>query len=191
MSYNLYGVWDATNPISSIVQGYTNLTEIKLAAELFWRVNIPPAKIVMGFGFYGPSFTLADSTYSKPGCAFSGASNPGPYSATGGILSYYEIMNVLNSVTTKKRANITPTHDSVDAVNYFTFDGNQWVSYDNAVTLKQKVDWANDVGLGGALIWVLDLGKCNVVFIILRPCNWIERNVNIHEYILAADIRPR
>jgi len=52
MSYDLHGVWDATNPIGSIVQGHTNLTEIKLAAELFWRVNIPPAKIVLGFGFY-------------------------------------------------------------------------------------------------------------------------------------------
>lgn len=53
MSYDLHDVWDATNPIGSIVQGHTNLTEIKLAAELFWRVNISPAKIVLGFGFYG------------------------------------------------------------------------------------------------------------------------------------------
>jgi chitinase len=47
------GVWDRDNPIGSIVQGHTNLTEIKLAAELFWRVGVPPAKIMMGFGFYG------------------------------------------------------------------------------------------------------------------------------------------
>ncbi len=174
MSYDLHGVWDASDPIGSIVQGHTNLTEIKLATELFWRVNIPPAKIVMGFGFYGRSFTLADSSCSKPGCAFSGASNPGPCSATGGILSYYEIMNILNGATTKKRATITPTHDSVDAVNYFTFDDNQWVSYDNAVTFKQKVDWANSVGLGGGLIWASDLGKCNVVFTVLNSLVGLE-----------------
>lgn len=160
MTYDLHGVWDATDPIGSIVQGHTtNLTEIKLAAELFWRVDIPPAKIVMGFGFYGRSFTLADPSCTKPGCPFSGASNPGPCSATGSILSYYEIMDILNGATSKKRAmTITPTHDTTDAANYFTFDENQWVSYDDAVTFKQKVDWANGVGLGGALIWASDLG---------------------------------
>jgi chitinase len=54
--------------------------------------------------------------------------------------------------------NITPTHDTTDAVNYFTFNGNQWVSYDDAVTFQQKVTWANSVGLGGGMIWASDLG---------------------------------
>lgn len=61
MSYDLHGIWDSTDPIGSIVQGHTNLTEIQLAAELFWRVNIPPAMIVMGFGllwaFFHPLVT--------------------------------------------------------------------------------------------------------------------------------------
>jgi chitinase len=42
---------------------------------------------------------------------------------------------------------------------YFTFNGNQWVSFDNDVTFKQKADWANSVGLGGAMIWASDLGS--------------------------------
>ncbi|KAK3168025.1 hypothetical protein OEA41_004471 [Lepraria neglecta] len=158
MTYDLHGVWDATNPIGSIVQGHTNLTEIKLAAELFWRVNIPPSKLVMGFGFYGRSFTLADPSCNTPGCPFSGASNPGPCTGTGGILSYYEIMDVLHGGSlTKRDTSIKPTHDTTDAVNYFTFNNNQWVSYDDAVTFKQKTDWADSVGLGGALIWASDL----------------------------------
>jgi chitinase len=36
MSYDLHGQWDANNPIGSIVQGHTNLTEIRYALELFW-----------------------------------------------------------------------------------------------------------------------------------------------------------
>lgn len=146
------------------MQGHTNLTEIKLAAELFWRVNIPPGKIVMGFGFYGRSFTLANPSCSTPGCPFAGASNPGPCTDSAGILSYYEIMDILNGASATKRSSnikraIQPTHDTASAVNYFTFDNNQWVSYDDAVTFKQKVDWANGVGMGGALIWASDLGK--------------------------------
>ncbi|KAF2719530.1 glycoside hydrolase family 18 protein [Polychaeton citri CBS 116435] len=155
MTYDLHGVWDSTNPIGSIVQGHTNLTEIKLAAELFWRVGIAPAKVVMGFGFYGRSFTLADPSCTKPGCPFSGASTPGPCSNAGGILAYYEIMQIIHG--SKKRSSVSPIHDTADAVNYMTYDGNQWISYDDAVTFKQKVDWANSVGLGGGLIWASDL----------------------------------
>jgi len=77
MTYDLHGVWDSSNPIGSIVQGHTNLTEIKLATELLWRVNVPPSKVTLGWGFYGRSFTLSDPSCSAPGCPFSGASKPG------------------------------------------------------------------------------------------------------------------
>ncbi|KAL3262031.1 hypothetical protein ABHI18_003215 [Aspergillus niger] len=159
MSYDLHGVWDSTDPIGSIVQAHTNLTEIKLAVDLFWRVNIPPEKIVMGFGFYGRSFTLADKFCTKPGCPFKGASSPGPCSGTGGILAYYEIMAILNgaSSSSKQSTTIAPVHDQAAAVKYFTFDNDQWVSYDDATTFAQKVAWANEVGLGGAMIWASDL----------------------------------
>lgn len=128
-------------------------SEIKLAAELFWRVGISPAKMVLGFGFYGRSFTLTDPSCTTPGCAFSGASNPGPCTATGGILGYYEILGILN-----QNPSISPIHDTTNAVMYFTFNKDQWVSFDNKDTFQQKVDWANGVGLGGAMIWASDLG---------------------------------
>ncbi|EAU32456.1 predicted protein [Aspergillus terreus NIH2624] len=157
MTYDLHGVWDAENPIGSIVQGHTNLTEIKTALELFWRVDINPSKLVLGFGFYGRSFTLSDPECSKPGCPFKGASDPGPCSNTGGMLGYYEIMSILDGASGKKRAKITPTHDKDAAVNYFIFDDDQWVSYDDKTTFKQKVDWADTIGMGGAMIWASDL----------------------------------
>ncbi|UKZ47180.1 hypothetical protein TrVGV298_001394 [Trichoderma virens] len=42
MTYDLHGVWDSTDPIGSIVQAHTNLTEIKASIDLLWRVNVPP-----------------------------------------------------------------------------------------------------------------------------------------------------
>ncbi|PYH80263.1 hypothetical protein BO82DRAFT_375731 [Aspergillus uvarum CBS 121591] len=149
MTYDIHGVCDSTDPIG-----------IKLAADLFWRVNIPPEKLVMGFGFYGRSFTLADKSCTTPGCPFKDASSPGCCSDTGGILAYYEVMDVLNGASTSsKRSTITPVHDKTDAVNYFTFDGDQWVSYDDATTFAQKVAWVNEVGIGGAMIWASDLRR--------------------------------
>lgn len=68
-------------------------------------------------------------------------------------LAYYEVQDIL-----KKNPNINVIHDKESAVKYFTFDSNQWISYDDQDTFKQKVDWANDVGFSGSLIWASDLG---------------------------------
>lgn len=142
MTYDLHGTWDSNNPIGSIVQGHTNLTEIKIAMELFWRVQVPPAKISMGFGFYGRSFQLADASCTTPGCPFLGGASPGPCTGTSGILAYYEIQALLKqSSSPAKRA--VPVHDQDAAVKYLVYNKDQWVSYDDAETFKQKTDWAN------------------------------------------------
>ncbi|KAG6238482.1 hypothetical protein E4U25_001673 [Claviceps purpurea] len=152
MSYDLHGTWDSTNPIGAIAQGHTNLTEIKLAAELFWRVKIPAHKVALGFGFYGRAFTLSDPSCTTPGCPFSGGAKPGVCTKTSGYLAYYEVQEIL-----KKNPGISIMHDKQAAVKYFTFDKNQWISYDDKDTFKQKVEWANSVGFSGSLIWASDL----------------------------------
>nr|KAI0406599.1 hypothetical protein F4802DRAFT_556676 [Xylaria palmicola] len=152
MSYDLHGTWDSTNPIGAFVHAHTNLTEIKLAAELFWRVKIPTHKIALGFGFYGRAFTLQDPSCNKPGCPFSGGAKPGACTATSGFLSYYEIQDIL-----KKKSGVKVNHDKEAAVKYFSWDNDQWISFDDADTFKQKVDWADSVGFSGSLIWASDL----------------------------------
>lgn len=39
MTYDLHGTWDSTNPVGNHVLAHTNLTEIKQALDLFWRVS--------------------------------------------------------------------------------------------------------------------------------------------------------
>jgi hypothetical protein len=68
---------DRNNLIGSMVQGHSNLTEIKASVELFWRNDVPPSKVVLDTGVYGLSFTLDDPSYNTPGCIFSGAANRG------------------------------------------------------------------------------------------------------------------
>jgi chitinase len=152
-----------THISGSIVQGHTNLTEIKLALELFWRADVAPREVSLGFGFYGRSFELADPSCSTPGCQFSGGARPGPCSDQSGILMYYEIQALL-----KENPNLKPVHDESAAVNYLVFDKTQWVSYDDAKTFKQKVDWANEVGIGGSLIWASDTGQRTSISFLAR-----------------------
>lgn len=151
MSYDLHGVWDSTNPIGSIVQGHTNLTEIKQALDLLWRNDVPPGKIVLGLGFYGRSFQLENTGCSTPGCGFKGAAEPGPCTNSTGTLGYFEIMDVIKD----QKPEII--HDDDAAVNYFLYGDDQWISYDDEKTFKAKVDFANSVGLGGVMIWAVDL----------------------------------
>ncbi|KAI0863675.1 hypothetical protein F4860DRAFT_521760 [Xylaria cubensis] len=152
MSYDLHGTWDSTNSIGAFVHAHTNLTEIKLAAELFWRVKVPPYKIALGFGFYGRAFTLQNPSCNTAGCPFSGGAKPGACTATSGFLSYYEIQDIL-----KKNSGVKVIHDKDAAVKFFTWDNDQWLSFDDKETFQQKVEWANEVGFSGSLIWASDL----------------------------------
>ncbi|KAL7921208.1 glycoside hydrolase family 18 protein [Trichoderma austrokoningii] len=157
MTYDLHGAWDSSDAIGSIVQAHTNLTEIKSAIDLLWRMNIPPKKVVLGLGFYGRSFKLTHPSCASPGCPFSGAATPGICSKNAGTLAYFEIVDILD----KQKPKVT--WDKTDAVKYFQFGAakDQWVSYDDEDTFAQKVEYANSIGLGGVLIWSVDQDTTN------------------------------
>ncbi|KAL4734493.1 hypothetical protein BDV11DRAFT_212744 [Aspergillus similis] len=160
MAYDIHGTWDGTvsNWTSSDVNPHTNLTEIGEGLDLLWRNDIDPSKVLLGLGFYGRSFTLADSNCTTPGCAFdasaygSGGAAPGECTRTSGILSDYEINRIISEYDP------TVVYAETAGVNWMTWNENQWVSFDNGKTLKQKADFANNLCLGGLFSWALDLG---------------------------------
>ncbi|KAK9559948.1 hypothetical protein V6Z77_005582 [Aspergillus fumigatus] len=141
MAYDIHGTWD----------------EISAGLDLLWRNNIDPAKVLLGLGFYGRSFTLEDSSCNTPGCAFSttsgsGGARAGECTGTSGILSDYEISRIIDDYS------VNVHYDEAAGVNWMTWSGDQWVSFDNGRTLKQKADFANSKCLGGLFSWALDLG---------------------------------
>jgi chitinase len=50
-------------------------------------------------------------------------------------------------------------YDKTAAVKYMAWDDDQWISYDDADTFKDKIKWADDIGFAGSLIWASDLGE--------------------------------
>ncbi|KAM0553403.1 hypothetical protein ACHAPJ_007417 [Fusarium lateritium] len=151
MSYDLHGIWDGDNPIGSHVLSHTNLTEIDNALNLFWRVGVEPSKVVLGLGFYGRSFELESASCWKPGCKFKGPGSPGRCSKTPGILSYAEIMEILD------KTGGTPYFDEAAAARYMVYDGHSWISFDDPKTFQMKIDYAGKMGLHGLMIWAIDL----------------------------------
>jgi chitinase len=149
MSYDLHRTWDTNSPKGGQVIAHTNLTEIKSALDLYWRNDVPPRKINLGLGFYGRSFQLAHPSCSQPGCLFKGGGAPGLCTDNSATLSYREIIQIIDQY------NLSPYHDETDAVKYITWKNDQWVSYDDQDTFLQKIKFANNLGLGGLLIWAL------------------------------------
>jgi chitinase len=152
MTYDIHGVWDSTvKAIGPYAFAHTNLTEIEMAMELLWRNQINPGRIVLGLGFYGRSFTMKDPSCLVAGCEFTEGAAGGACTGTPGVLSAAEIVAIIDG------GGATVTHDPVAAVKIVTWDTNQWVSFDDAETLKAKLDYANLRCLGGTMIWAIDL----------------------------------
>ncbi|QRW11038.1 chitinase [Ceratobasidium sp. AG-Ba] len=156
MTYDLHGVWDKDSKfLGPYINSHSNLTEIDISMNLFWRNNVPASKISMGLGFYGRSFQLANSACTKPGCPFTGPAKAGACTGAAGILSYSEIQAAIGGNGVNKKRAGTVQWDKTAAVKY-AYWGDQWISYDDTDTFQQKLDYANNLGLGGMLIWAID-----------------------------------
>lgn len=123
-----------------------------LGLDLLWRAGVTPDKVVMGQGWYGRSFTLKDPSCNTPNgvCEFTGGAKAGPCSDASGILDNQEIQDII------KKNNLKPVHDEKTGVNWITWDSDQWVSFDDDTTFKQKRDFANKRCLGGLMVWAID-----------------------------------
>ncbi|KAF7505728.1 hypothetical protein GJ744_000494 [Endocarpon pusillum] len=150
MTYDLHGTWDSTDrfigPICQCsYQSYRDRSD---------HGPIDPDNIVMGLGFYGRSFTLANSGCSTPGCSFSSGGGPGKCSASAGTLMFSEVQGLIND-------GVAPTLDKEAAVKQVVWDNNQWVSFDDAETFKLKIDYANQKCLGGTMVWAVSTDDGN------------------------------
>ncbi|CZR67060.1 uncharacterized protein PAC_16959 [Phialocephala subalpina] len=153
MSYDMHGVWDSDSRfVGPYIAPHTNITEIDGGLDLLWRAGVSSSKVVLGQGWYGRSFTLKDGSCNKPNgiCQFSGGANAGPCSNAAGILDLQEIKDIIST------NNLSPVWDKTAGIKYITWGGNQWVSYDDDDTFKQKRDFANSRCLGGLMVWALD-----------------------------------
>jgi chitinase len=151
MTYDIHGVWDRENRFTGpYVRPHTNLTEIDEGLSLLWRAGISSGNVVLGLGWYGRSFKLTSASCTTPGCLFSEGAAPGECTRTSGVLSNAEIDRIID------QHSLTPTYDDEAGVNWITWDGDQWVSYDNEKSFSRKIEYANSLGLGGTMIWAID-----------------------------------
>ncbi|WQF83340.1 Putative glycoside hydrolase family 18, catalytic domain, glycosyl hydrolase family 18 (GH18) active [Colletotrichum destructivum] len=158
MSYDIYGMWDEENDWTGpYLKGHADWRKIDQGLDLLWRNGVKPENVVMGFGFYGRSFTMSDTNCIQPDgiCQFSTGSSPGSCSDTAGVLTYYEIASRNNSLDT------ATFYDAENTVKYNVFEGTQWVSYDDAQSFRDKLDRLAERCLSGLMIWAIDQDTAN------------------------------
>lgn len=125
-----------SNPQSQVMQAWA-------------RAGAPKNKLVMGFAFYGKSFTLSNPSNTGLGAPAT-VGQAGEFSKEGGSLYYYEVCDRI-----KNRGWRRVFDDNTKSP--YAFGGNQWVGYEDVEGIKHKTDLINKEGYAGAMVWAIEL----------------------------------
>ncbi|VVD06029.1 unnamed protein product, partial [Leptidea sinapis] len=109
----------------------------------------PPEKLLIGVPFYGNTFILANSNMSGVGVPSNGIGIAGPYTATRGHIGYNEFCNLVKTEAWSKR------YDALSRVPYGV-QGRNWVSYDDAGSISDKINYAVKFNVSGVMIWSIE-----------------------------------
>jgi len=159
MSYDLHGSWERKAGIHTALlprseeQGADRTLNVAGAIDIWLQGGCPPEKLIMGMGMYGRSFKLASWAPKdpKPGSPVQGAGLEGKYTGEKGFVAYYEVCDYI------KRGYTVKYHSEHKAMYAYSLKDHNWVGYDNPKTLAIKLDYLKTKGLGGAMIWAIDL----------------------------------
>ncbi|CAK9798859.1 Probable chitinase 10 [Anthophora quadrimaculata] len=143
-------------PRRNIVMGIYLIEKPKLKIYKLRRTNFIPTT---GMPLYGQSFSINDPSVGNGLNVPASAGQAGEFTRAAGFLSYYEICDRI------KNRGWNVVQDTEHRMGPYAYKGNQWVSFDDAEMIRRKARYIRDMGLGGGMVWALDLddfrGRCN------------------------------
>ncbi|KAJ8980547.1 hypothetical protein NQ317_001054 [Molorchus minor] len=164
MTYDFHGHWDKQTGHVAPLYFYPGDTYDYFNANFsinYWiEKGAPPKKLIMGIPLYGQSFSLADAGNRELNSKSYGPGEAGEFTKAGGFLAFYELpKSFLTCRYAKelKKGGWTVTRDPEGRIGPYAYMGNQWVSYDDISEVKRKSKFIKELGLGGGMIWALDL----------------------------------
>lgn len=151
MCYDFHGPWggdEITNhnaPLYETAQGHP-LFNANSAVTYYLEQGVPKEKIVVGMPFYGRSFAGVKNglhnAYTGPGTGTT---------AEAGMRFYYDI-----------KQNLLPHYqrywdDQAKVPYLYSPSTQEFVTYDDEISIGLKAQYVKEQGLGGAMVWELGL----------------------------------
>lgn len=140
MTYEFSGSWDTLAGHNSPLYKGNNTQETTNIASAFSYVTstrgIPVSKLNLGIPFYGKKYPNTETIYSSP-------------TTDTTTLNYNEILPMIGSGWTEN-------YDTASKVPYLTKDtGAGLISYENPLSITEKVNYAFTNNFGGVFMWDL------------------------------------
>ncbi|XP_070854530.1 probable chitinase 10 [Drosophila suzukii] len=154
MAYDYHGQWDKrtghVSPMYDHPEGTVNFNA-NFSINYWISRGTNRRKLIMGIPMYGQSFSLAETTKHQLNAPTYGGGEAGEATRAIGFLAYYEICLYIR----QHRWNVV--RDARGRIGPFAYLADQWVSFDDAPMVRHKSEYIKAMGLGGAMIWALDL----------------------------------
>ncbi|KAI8423708.1 hypothetical protein MSG28_012739 [Choristoneura fumiferana] len=158
-----YELWEGDENLSK-----DDVYSVDVTLDYWLSQGCPPSKLVLGLPLYGRTFTLTNANVNGVRAPASGAGIAGQFTVTNGLIGYNEFCKRLQTETWDVR------YDSLAKVPY-AVQGRNWVSYDDPNSLTQKVEYAMNLGIAGAMVWSIETddfhGICGEKFALLKAIN--------------------
>lgn len=151
MAYNFHGTWDNKTGQSAPLFNYlgnSNYYYADYAVKYWISKGAPSGLLILGSPCYGKTYTLANSENHGLNAPSTGPGQAGPFTRAAGKLAYYEICAKI-----KHQGWAVVSNTSIGSYAYLD---EQWMTFDDAETMRFKSKYIRDSKLGGAMIWSLD-----------------------------------
>jgi len=156
MTYDYHGQWDKKTGHVAPFYGHPDDDYSYFNANFtmnYWiESGAPASKLVMGMPLYGQSFTLANKEENGLNAPAKSGGKAGPATRAKGFLAYHEICRNVASGWTVVKDDATPAR-----MGPYAYNGDQWVGFDDKEMIRKKSEYVREMGLGGGMVWALDL----------------------------------
>lgn len=115
----------------------------------------PAEKLVLGMPLYGQAFTLDNTEENGLNAPARQKGQAGEFTRAAGFLAYYEICESIN------KGGWTVVNDPEERMGPYAYKDRQWVGFDDVATIRKKAEFVRELGLGGGMVWALDLDDFN------------------------------
>ncbi|XP_059469662.1 probable chitinase 10 [Neocloeon triangulifer] len=165
MTYDYNGPWWLVTANSAPLYGW-GYYNVNTSVYEHIKYQVDPAKIVLSVPAYGRSYTLVDPDSHTLGSKASAPGAAGPYTRTPGWISFNELAEDIENWTTER---------DPSSLSPYSYKGDQWVSHDDEISTKAKVEYVNSMGLAGVAMWSVDEDNFFENFTLLKTINqWLN-----------------